>query len=204
MAYPGCGREAPQLHHPDGTRKPAWPESNGWWNPRSRGAYLRSLYICSAPCSRVLGRPFFAYMHTHPPLPLFLDPTLSHCNYSNDLKSFSALPSFDCFLEQFRPISLYQYPYLHPYILFIWYCDFGTFLAGREKSTRPTHTFLASTSTSQFQVTRSSKSRPGIMCDYTQVEFRCGHVRYTVRAWCTNYETTHKRCPPSVVAIEFR
>jgi hypothetical protein len=42
------------------------------------------------------------------------------------------------------------------------------------------------------------------MCDYTQVEFRCGHVRYTVRAWCTNYETTHKRCPPTVVAIEFR
>ncbi|KUJ07390.1 uncharacterized protein LY89DRAFT_660688 [Mollisia scopiformis] len=42
------------------------------------------------------------------------------------------------------------------------------------------------------------------MCDYTQVEFRCGHVRYKVRAWCTNYEETHKRCPPSVVAIEFR
>ncbi|TVY93565.1 hypothetical protein LAWI1_G002679, partial [Lachnellula willkommii] len=42
------------------------------------------------------------------------------------------------------------------------------------------------------------------MCNYTQVEYRCGHVRYTVRAWCTNYETTHKRCPPSVVAIEFR
>ncbi|PMD55359.1 uncharacterized protein K444DRAFT_538435 [Hyaloscypha bicolor E] len=38
------------------------------------------------------------------------------------------------------------------------------------------------------------------MCDYTQVEFRCGHVRYTVRAWCGNYETTHKRCPPSVVS----
>ncbi|KAB8304799.1 hypothetical protein EYC80_004143 [Monilinia laxa] len=42
------------------------------------------------------------------------------------------------------------------------------------------------------------------MCDYTQVEFRCGHVRYTVRAWCTNYETTHRRCPPNVVAVEFR
>lgn len=42
------------------------------------------------------------------------------------------------------------------------------------------------------------------MCDYTQVEFRCGHVRYTVRAWCTTYETTHKRCPPNVVAVEFR
>ncbi|KAG9239716.1 hypothetical protein BJ875DRAFT_1208 [Amylocarpus encephaloides] len=42
------------------------------------------------------------------------------------------------------------------------------------------------------------------MCNYTQVEFRCGHVRWTVRAWCTNYETTHIRCPPSIVAIEFR
>ncbi|TVY69011.1 hypothetical protein LSUE1_G010067 [Lachnellula suecica] len=42
------------------------------------------------------------------------------------------------------------------------------------------------------------------MCNYTQVEYRCGHVRYTVRAWCINYETTHIRCKPSVVAIEFR
>ncbi|CAG8981397.1 hypothetical protein HYALB_00009609 [Hymenoscyphus albidus] len=42
------------------------------------------------------------------------------------------------------------------------------------------------------------------MCNYTQVEFRCGHVRWTVRAWCITYETTHIRCPPSVVAIEFR
>ncbi|KAH8797824.1 hypothetical protein F5884DRAFT_147560 [Xylogone sp. PMI_703] len=45
---------------------------------------------------------------------------------------------------------------------------------------------------------------PNIMCDYTQIEFRCGHVRYTVRSWCTIYETTHKRCPPNVVAVEFR
>ncbi|XMA16807.1 hypothetical protein WAI453_009598 [Rhynchosporium graminicola] len=42
------------------------------------------------------------------------------------------------------------------------------------------------------------------MCDYTQVEFLCGHRRYTVRAWCINYETTHRRCPPAVVAVEFR
>ncbi|XMA20338.1 hypothetical protein WAI453_013129 [Rhynchosporium graminicola] len=42
------------------------------------------------------------------------------------------------------------------------------------------------------------------MCDYTQVDSRCGHRRYTVRAWCTNYETTHRRCPPAVVAVEFR
>jgi hypothetical protein len=42
------------------------------------------------------------------------------------------------------------------------------------------------------------------MCDYTQIEFQCGHVRYTVRVWCTTYETTHRRCPLSIVAIEFR
>ena len=42
------------------------------------------------------------------------------------------------------------------------------------------------------------------MCDYTQVEFRCGHVRYIISAWYTNYETTHKHCPPNVVAIELR
>ncbi|KAH8594791.1 hypothetical protein B0O99DRAFT_513371 [Bisporella sp. PMI_857] len=42
------------------------------------------------------------------------------------------------------------------------------------------------------------------MCDFTQVEFKCGHARFTVRAWCQTYETTHKRCPPKVVAIEFR
>ncbi|TVY17526.1 hypothetical protein LARI1_G008553 [Lachnellula arida] len=42
------------------------------------------------------------------------------------------------------------------------------------------------------------------MCSYQQVEFRCGHARYIVKAWCTAYETTHKRCPPLVVAIDFR
>jgi hypothetical protein len=42
------------------------------------------------------------------------------------------------------------------------------------------------------------------MCDYTQVEFRCGHCRYTVRAWCVVYETTQIRCQPNVVAVEYR
>lgn len=23
-----------------------------------------------------------------------------------------------------------------------------------------------------------------MMCDYTQVEYACGHLRFTVRAWC--------------------
>ncbi|EON66801.1 hypothetical protein W97_06203 [Coniosporium apollinis CBS 100218] len=42
------------------------------------------------------------------------------------------------------------------------------------------------------------------MCDYTQVEYSCGHLRYTVRAWCVKYQETHKRCPANVVAIEYR
>jgi len=61
------------------------------------------------------------------------------------------------------------------------------------------------------------------MCDYTRVEFVCTHLRYTVRAWCRlapmvqrdrltlillptgiEYQKTHKRCPPNVVAVEYR
>ncbi|OAL52336.1 hypothetical protein IQ07DRAFT_585545 [Pyrenochaeta sp. DS3sAY3a] len=42
------------------------------------------------------------------------------------------------------------------------------------------------------------------MCDYTQVQYKCNHLRYVVRAWCTKYQETHKRCPANVVAIEYR
>lgn len=42
------------------------------------------------------------------------------------------------------------------------------------------------------------------MCDYTQVEYACGHLRYTVKAWCTKYQETQKRCPANVIAIEYR
>src|SRR5436190_15212460 len=38
------------------------------------------------------------------------------------------------------------------------------------------------------------------MCDYTEVEYKCGHVRYLVRAWCVIYQQTQQRCPPNVVA----
>jgi hypothetical protein len=38
------------------------------------------------------------------------------------------------------------------------------------------------------------------MCDYTEVEYKCGHVRYLVRAWCVVYQQTQQRCPPNVVA----
>ncbi|KAF2720190.1 hypothetical protein K431DRAFT_227085 [Polychaeton citri CBS 116435] len=41
------------------------------------------------------------------------------------------------------------------------------------------------------------------MCDYTKVEYSCGHVRYLVRAWCVRYQETHRRCPPNVVAQEW-
>ena len=30
----------------------------------------------------------------------------------------------------------------------------------------------------------------GTMCDYTQVNYECGHVRYVVKAWCTRYQET--------------
>jgi hypothetical protein len=42
------------------------------------------------------------------------------------------------------------------------------------------------------------------MCEYTHVEYVCYHHRHIVRAWCTEYERTHIRCPPKVVAFEFR
>jgi len=35
-------------------------------------------------------------------------------------------------------------------------------------------------------------------------KFRCTHRRYTIRAWCTIYETTHIRCRPSIVDINFQ
>ena len=66
------------------------------------------------------------------------------------------------------------------------------------------------------------------MCDYTQVEYRCRHLRFVVRAWCEflmlspsnslvsasviniilftgiKYRTSHIRCLPNVVAIEYK
>lgn len=63
-----------------------------------------------------------------------------------------------------------------------------------------------------------------IMCEYTQVEYHCGHRRYLVLSWCKAiflsttastrfaerrctgmlYQETHKRCPPNIVAVEHR
>ncbi|KAG9666518.1 hypothetical protein KCV03_g10405, partial [Aureobasidium melanogenum] len=49
-----------------------------------------------------------------------------------------------------------------------------------------------------------STAHSSIMCDYTKVQYRCDHLRYTVRAWCVRYQESHKRCPPNVVAVEYR
>ncbi|EAS36227.3 uncharacterized protein CIMG_01581 [Coccidioides immitis RS] len=42
------------------------------------------------------------------------------------------------------------------------------------------------------------------MCDYTEVEYMCGHVRYLVKAWCVEYQRTQQRCSPNVVGKETR
>ena len=42
---------------------------------------------------------------------------------------------------------------------------------------------------------------PITMCDYTQVQYKCTHVRYVVKAWCTKYQQTHVRCPANVTAV---
>ncbi|KAH6613166.1 hypothetical protein C7974DRAFT_322261 [Boeremia exigua] len=43
------------------------------------------------------------------------------------------------------------------------------------------------------------------MYDFTQIEYRCCHLRYIVRSWCVTYQESHTRCPLSVAmyAINF-
>ncbi|KAI0121314.1 hypothetical protein BJ170DRAFT_688070 [Xylariales sp. AK1849] len=42
------------------------------------------------------------------------------------------------------------------------------------------------------------------MCDYTQVQYCCDHLRFRVQKWCPSYERTHKVCPPNVTTAEYR
>ncbi|KAK6844135.1 hypothetical protein PG995_014245 [Apiospora arundinis] len=42
------------------------------------------------------------------------------------------------------------------------------------------------------------------MCDYTQVEYSCGHFRFRVQRWCSHYERTHRVCPPNITTGELR
>ncbi|KAH6881473.1 hypothetical protein BKA58DRAFT_371629 [Alternaria rosae] len=60
---------------------------------------------------------------------------------------------------------------------------------------------------SSYSSIASNASRPFFpttMCDYTQVQYKCTHVRYVVKAWCTKYQQTHVRCPANVTAVEYR
>ncbi|KAI3530812.1 hypothetical protein CABS01_16777 [Colletotrichum abscissum] len=41
------------------------------------------------------------------------------------------------------------------------------------------------------------------MCNYTEREFHCGHVRWIVSKWCPLYTRTHRRCPPCVTFFEY-
>ncbi|KAI1476545.1 hypothetical protein F4774DRAFT_236704 [Daldinia eschscholtzii] len=42
------------------------------------------------------------------------------------------------------------------------------------------------------------------MCDYTQVEYCCQHLRFVVQRWCSVYERTNKVCAPNVTHLEIR
>ncbi|KAH8722765.1 hypothetical protein GQ44DRAFT_622112 [Phaeosphaeriaceae sp. PMI808] len=42
------------------------------------------------------------------------------------------------------------------------------------------------------------------MCDHTLVQYKCTHVRFIVKTWCTKYQETHKRCRANVVAMYVR
>ncbi|WDK22008.1 hypothetical protein CGRA01v4_13298 [Colletotrichum graminicola] len=42
------------------------------------------------------------------------------------------------------------------------------------------------------------------MCNYTQREFSCNHVRWIVSRWCPLYARTQRRCPPHVTHCEYR
>ncbi|KAF2002134.1 hypothetical protein P154DRAFT_431479 [Amniculicola lignicola CBS 123094] len=42
------------------------------------------------------------------------------------------------------------------------------------------------------------------MCDYTEIRYSCNGVRYQVKAWCTKYQETHRRCPTNVVTIKLK
>jgi hypothetical protein len=82
-----------------------------------------------------------------------------------------------------HPIRHYQY-YLHT-LVSTFICLFYSY---RLVLFRHSHT------------TPSSLYLNPAMCDYTQVQYKCSHLRYTVRAWCTKYQQTHVRCRVNVVA----
>jgi hypothetical protein len=159
------------------------------------------LYICSAVLQSC---PILLCIYTYISL-INNNPTSSaYHTFSQDSKSgHRATESRShCLLEQSKSDLLRRQHLKRVPVYFV----FSQEEKAPPPRTRKLSKFSLNTTVPTFQPRfHNAHSSPNFtMCDYTQVEFRCGHVRYTVRAWCTNYETTHKRCPPSVVAIEFR
>lgn len=52
--------------------------------------------------------------------------------------------------------------------------------------------------------TRRPQHPAAVMCDYIQREFHCGHFRWIVARWCSQYLKTEMRCPLSVAHYEYR
>ena len=78
------------------------------------------------------------------------------------------------------------------------HCDSGLL----EPDCNPYHTCLV-LGIGKIGREKAEKAAPK-MCPFTQVGYACGHCRYTVREWCSKFETTGEKCPLRVVVIEKR
>lgn len=78
-------------------------------------------------------------------------------------------------------------------------CCWAIYISDILTPLQPTSTYLTAIIVIQILKVRDNYICP--MCDYTQVQYKCSHLRYVVRAWCTKYQETHKRCPANVVAM---
>jgi hypothetical protein len=111
----------------------AWPESTRWIH-RSRGAYLRSLYICSGPSYS--SGPIVLCLYACTSSPRLLDPTITTATTRTDLETSPA----QLLVQLIFRAVLVDFSKSISFIIFIFllqYCGLGTFLTGREKSLRP-------------------------------------------------------------------
>jgi hypothetical protein len=198
MAYPGRGDHNTRVHHPDGNT----PGPNPPGGTLDRGVHTSEACTYVVLPSNSSG-PIVLCLYACTSSPRLLDPTITTATTQTDLETSPARLLIQLFIRT----VLVNFSKSISFIIVIFYSNTAAtepFSQEEKSHSTPAHTFPGSTHTSPRPSHSLKQSLLSIMCDYTQVEFRCGHVRYTVRAWCTNYETTHKRCPPSVVAIEFR
>lgn len=50
-------------------------------------------------------------------------------------------------------------------------------------------------------IKKGKEKKKSKMCDHIEVNYRCGHRRYLVVAWCEVYAQTGKTCPLNVVSM---